>query len=118
MGTDSFLLRILLIVIVPTIICGCPNRNQLSELEKWDLVYISDSTGWGVAERYAENIGRDTRKAVQVKDYAIGGLSAIEVLDVLHCDPEELMDLIIMKIPKKKDISEMMVYIHQRKANK
>ncbi|UCE19244.1 MAG: hypothetical protein JSV84_02530, partial [Gemmatimonadota bacterium] len=92
MRTYSFFLRILLIVIVPTIICGCTKRNQLNELEKWDLVYISDSTGWGVAERYAENIGRDTRKAVQVKDYAIGGLSAIEVLDVLYSDPEELDD--------------------------
>ena len=82
MRANSFFLKILLIITVSTIICGCTNRNQLNELEKWDLVYICDSTGWGVAEKYAENIKRDTRKTVQVKDYAIGGLSAIEVLDV------------------------------------
>lgn len=90
MGVNSYFIRILLFISVSTIICGCANRNQLTELEKWDLVYICDSSGWGVAEKYAANIERDTKKTVQVKDYAIGGLSAIKVLDGLYSDPEDL----------------------------
>ena len=58
----------------------------MNQLEKWDLVYISDSTGWGVAERYASNINKDTGKIIQVKNYAIGALPAIEVLDALQGD--------------------------------
>ena len=90
MRANNFFMRIFLFIIVSTIVSGCTNRNHLNNLEKWDLVYICDSTGWGVAEKYAENIERDTKKTVRVKDYAIGGLSALEVLDVLYSDPEEL----------------------------
>lgn len=70
-------------------VAGCA-KNLLEKLQEWDLVYISDSTGWGVAEKYAENIRRDTGKTVRVKDYAIGGLPAIKVLDVLSSDPGDM----------------------------
>lgn len=70
-------------------VAGCA-KNLLEKLQEWDLVYISDSTGWGVAEKYAENIRRDTGKTIRVKDYAIGGLPAIKVLDVLSSDPIDM----------------------------
>ncbi len=82
-------LRTMCIIITTAIMAGC-GENLLDELEEWDLVYISDSTGWGVAEKYAENIRKDTGKTVRVRDYAIGGLPAIKILDVLHTDPEDM----------------------------
>jgi hypothetical protein len=77
------------IIFTAVFMAGC-GKNLLDELAEWDLVYISDSTGWGVAEKYAENINRDTGKIVRVKDYAIGGLPAISILNVLRSDPEDL----------------------------
>jgi len=90
MRTISLLIKIFLIIIISVFITGCTNSNKLNQLEKWDLVYISDSTGWGVAKKYAENIKRDTGKTVHVKDYAIGALSAIEVLYALHGDSGQM----------------------------
>ena len=46
--------RITSVIIVTTCLFGCRGTNQideLDELEEWDLVYISDSTGWAVAAR-------------------------------------------------------------------
>ena len=79
-------IRLLLMFIIVAFITGCNNSNKLDKLGKWDLVYISDSTGWGVAEKYAETIKRDTGKSVHVKDYAIGALPAIEVLEAIQAD--------------------------------
>ena len=67
--------------------------DSLDELEEWDLVYISDSTGWGVADKFADNIERDTGKTVRIHKYLEGGLSAIRVLQALQSDPESLSDL-------------------------
>jgi hypothetical protein len=57
------------------------------------LVYISDSTGWGVAEIFAQNIERDTGKTVRVHNYASGDLRAISVLEALQSDPISLQSL-------------------------
>jgi hypothetical protein len=89
---------------------GCGSKYLLDELEEWDLVYISDSTGWGVAEKYAVNIEKDTRKTVKVKDYAIGGLSAIEVLDALCSGPEDI-DNNNKLITLQSDIAEAEVIV-------
>jgi hypothetical protein len=62
-------------------------NGTLDDQKKWDLVYISDSTGWGVAEKYAENIARETGKIVEVHDYSIGMLPALDVLKALQRDP-------------------------------
>jgi hypothetical protein len=71
-----------------TFMAACSKQNTLYELEEWDLVYISDSTGWGVAQRFAKNIERDTGKAVRVHNYAISSLPALRVLNALRSDPE------------------------------
>lgn len=75
----------------------------------WDLVYISDSTGWGVPNKYAENIERDTGKTVQVHSYAIGGLSALSVLNALQSDPESLADGRLKSL--REDIREAEVIV-------
>lgn len=87
-GCRDFI-RALCIILITVFITGC-GKNLLDDLKAWDLVYISDSTGWGMAEKYAENIRRDTGKIVRIKDYAIGGLPAIRVLDALRGDPEKM----------------------------
>lgn len=89
MKTDRYSLRAICTILAAVLIAGC-GKNSLDELEEWDLVYISDSTGWGVAQKYAENIRKETGKIVRVKDYAIGGLPAIRILDVLRTDPEDM----------------------------
>jgi hypothetical protein len=53
-------------------------------LEPWDLVYIADSGGWGVADIYAEMASQTLGREIRVHDYAIGALSAVDVLDMLR----------------------------------
>ncbi|NNF68189.1 MAG: hypothetical protein HKN01_00325, partial [Acidimicrobiia bacterium] len=48
--------------------------------EPWDLVWFSDSTGWGVADLWGERIGEEFGVEVRVHDYATGNLSAVRVL--------------------------------------
>jgi hypothetical protein len=57
---------IVLTAIAITFISSYAKSNPLDEMEEWDLVYISDSTGWGVPEKYAANIERDNGKTVRV----------------------------------------------------
>jgi hypothetical protein len=52
----------------------------------WDLVFISDSSGWGVAELYAAHIETDLGVTVRVHDKSRGGLPAGQVLRALHGD--------------------------------
>lgn len=46
----------------------------------YDLVWISDSNGWGAASFYAREISRDLGVRVRVHDYWKGGLPAADVL--------------------------------------
>lgn len=84
----SYFMGIISITIISTLIAACTKINPLNELEEWDLVYISDSTGWGIADNHAKNIERDTGKSVRVHNYAIGGLQALSILNALQSDPE------------------------------
>lgn len=52
--------------------------------EPVDLVYFSDSGGWGVAERYGRLASEALDREVRVHDHAIGGLSAVRVLDMVR----------------------------------
>jgi hypothetical protein len=91
MGIRQCFTAIMGVVIICVFMVACSNNaNPLDELDEWDLVYISDSTGWGVADRFAENIERDTGKTVRVHSYAINGLPALKVLNALRSAPEEL----------------------------
>lgn len=89
MEVHRFSVKTINMILAAIFIAGCA-KSPLDELQEWDLVYISDSTGWGVAEKFAENINRDTGKTVRVRDYAIGGLPAIRVLGVLRGDFEDM----------------------------
>jgi hypothetical protein len=56
-------------------------------MEEWDLVWISDSSGWDVAPIYASMIEEDTGIKVNVIDNWMGGLSAGYVYTVLKGEP-------------------------------
>ncbi len=88
---------------------GYASGNPLDELEVWDLIYISDSTGFGVAAKYADNIEKDTGKTVQVKNYALGGVSALRVLNALQAEPGDLANYPFQSI--RKDFSEAEVIV-------
>ena len=89
--------RMMLLVGVTVVLCGAAalglgcggERNPGSALgvqkgEPWDLLYVSDSTGWGVAEQYAKHIERDLGVTVRVHDSWVGGLSIRTILDALR----------------------------------
>ena len=50
--------------------------NPAETGEPWDLVWFSDSTGWGVADLWAERLAEELGVEVRVHDYAAGNLSA------------------------------------------
>ena len=60
-----------------------PEKTSLDDLEEWDLLWISDSSGWGVADVYASMVAEDTGKIINVQDKWIGGLPAARVYQSL-----------------------------------
>lgn len=83
--------------------------DSLDELEEWDLVYICDSTGWGVADKFADNIERDTGKTVRIHDYCVGALPVLKVLQALQSDPESLSTIKFRSL--QADIAEAEVIV-------
>ena len=85
-----------LVLIVMTVLSACqtttsPTEEIIStteepiriEEEVWDLLWISDSSGWGVAKIYGQFIAEDNGVEVNVIDDWIGGLSAGTILQGL-----------------------------------
>ena len=56
-----------------------PQEVRIEE-ETWDLLWVSDSSGWGVADIYGEYIAEDNNVEVNVIDSWQGGLSAGSIL--------------------------------------
>lgn len=80
---------IFVLVLVGLLLPACSSPTDLNDLEEWDLVWISDSSGWDVAQIYANYIEEDTGKTVIVHDLWVGGLAAGEILDALNGNPSE-----------------------------
>ena len=85
-------MRSRLLVVLPVVLSlawgGCDNSPALDTSEPWDLVWYSDSTGWGVAELWAERIEEEFGVEVQVYDHAKGVLPAVEILKSLGGMPD------------------------------
>lgn len=81
--------RITLLSLLTTVLLltSCSSQPSLLEMEEWDLVWISDSSGWDVAQIYAKMIEEDTGIKVNVIDNWKGGLSAGYVYTVLKGEP-------------------------------
>lgn len=75
----------------------------------WDLVFISNSIGFGVPELYAQNIEQDTGKTVQVHDYAIGSLNAVDVLHDLQHGPDSVDNNLLRSL--REDVKEAEVIV-------
>ena len=54
--------------------------------EPWDLVYMTDSTGWGVASIYGHRAEEALGVEVRVHDLTQGGLSAARMREMLDID--------------------------------
>jgi len=67
-----------------------PEPTATEEHADWDLLFISDGTGWGVPRKYAANIERDTGKTVMIHNYSSANLYIEDVLGALQGDPELL----------------------------
>ena len=78
-----FITTIVLSVLVISTVACMPNRD-LMQMEQWDLVLISDSSGWNVAEAFAAQIEQNLNVDVVVHDFATSELSAAEALQALH----------------------------------
>jgi hypothetical protein len=62
--------------------------------EPWDLVWITDSTGWGVAPFYARQIKQTRGVAVRVHDEWVGGLDAVTILRRLRTPSDPWTSLV------------------------
>jgi hypothetical protein len=62
--------------------------------EPWDLVWISDSTGWGVATFYGRQIKQARSVPVRVHDEWVGGLEARTILERLKTPSDLWVGLI------------------------
>lgn len=72
-----------------------PQIDVQSSIEEttWDLLWVSDSSGWGVAEIYGQYIAEDNNVEVRVEDSWIGGLSAGQILQGLKEQNTKNFDL-------------------------
>lgn len=110
MTTRKNLVRLLWSALALLLLVGCRNTSALDDLLEWDLVYISDSSGWGVAEKLAENIERDTGKTVHLHDYALAELPATRVLEALQTVPTSLSDIRFKSFQADITEAEMIVF--------
>jgi hypothetical protein len=72
--------------------CGSSDASRLDTSEPWDLVWFSDSGGWGVAEAWADVIEESQGVEVRVHDHSVGGLSAVTLLDMLGNESSPVRD--------------------------
>jgi hypothetical protein len=63
---------------------GTPTPEATSET--WDLVVLADSSGWGLADAWAELVRRDEGVEVEVHDFAIGMQSGSSLLEHLRTE--------------------------------
>ena len=95
--------------------------GRRSPAQTWDLVVLSDSSGWGLADAWAELIRRDEGVDVRVHDFAVGLQSGSLLLEHLRTegDPqrEAVRDAEVISVwggPSglvwKSDINDCFVY--------
>ncbi|HSJ58623.1 MAG TPA: GDSL-type esterase/lipase family protein [Anaerolineae bacterium] len=92
LGWPGFVLTAL--VVAGTFLAACtlsgpvpaatPTVTPVEDKATWDLVLLSDSSGWGVADLYAAYLEEDLDVTVAVHDLSAGSLSAGSVLAALR----------------------------------
>ncbi|MGD8850107.1 MAG: SGNH/GDSL hydrolase family protein [Anaerolineales bacterium] len=69
------------------LIAGCAQEPSMLDMDEWDLVWISDSSGWGVAQVYAQMVEDDTGVHVNITHDWMGTLRAGDVYNALLGEP-------------------------------
>jgi len=84
-----------LVAVAALILSGCGNSGgqlatstQLDTDEPWDLVWFSDSFGWGVAEAWADRIEEAEGVEVRVHERVVGGASIELVRGMVSAWPD------------------------------
>ena len=80
----------IIVILIGIQISACSQSKTIDAMEyleknsvdKWDLLWISDSSGWGVSEKYGEFISKDLD--IDIKVNAQYGINAGELLDALN----------------------------------
>ena len=79
--------KLLLLLLSGFLIGACSKQPSLLDMDEWDLVWISDSSGWDVAQVYAAMIEEDTGIPVKVIHDWMGTLRAGDVYAALEGEP-------------------------------
>ncbi len=83
-ATVQRLLSVSVPIVLLLMMSGC-SSTESEPAEAWDLLYISDSGGWGVADLLAERASQALGVEVRVHDESVGGfLTAASVLQRLR----------------------------------
>ena len=83
------------LALVVLLLASCGDSDaQLDTSEPWDLVWITDSMGAGVADAWADKIEESEGVEVRVHDHWKGWMSLVEVRDWLT-DDETLRDEVV-----------------------
>jgi hypothetical protein len=80
-------IRLIVLFLAGFLLSACSSQPALTDMDEWDLVWISDSSGWDVAQVYAAMLEEDTGIKVNIHDNWIGGLPAARVLHALQGEP-------------------------------
>lgn len=83
--------------VILVVLVSCNSGPSMTDMEEWDLLWISDSSGWGVADVYAAMVEEDTGVKVNVNDFWMGHLSAGEVYNALKDEPTPRFKLTQLK---------------------
>lgn len=98
--------RVACVVVLAALVAGCggddtgavgsgsPASLEVASGDAVDLLYVQDSLGWGVAERYASGIEDQLGVTVEVTDHAIGELPAVRVAAALEGDAGPWVDAV------------------------
>ncbi|MBE0687799.1 MAG: SGNH/GDSL hydrolase family protein [Anaerolineaceae bacterium] len=92
---------VIFLTIISMALTGCSQSKvieareviEMNNIEEWDLLWISDSIGWGVAEVYASYVSEDLGIKINLNDQRMPGLSAGKVLNLLKGGSYTNLDL-------------------------
>lgn len=67
-----------------------PTPSPGAEAEAWDLVYISDSSAWGVPRAYADLAAEALDREVRVNPVQVPNLTMLQAEEIVRRDPETI----------------------------
>lgn len=90
----SFVFALVAAVVTILVMAVAAGASRESRPKPFDLVYISDSSGWGVARFYGREIEKARGVTVRVHDEWAGGLQAVTILERLRTAGDRWVPLV------------------------